>query len=243
MLGCGKITNLLKLPFRLKILIVDSTHSYSFSHCRRSPLCWKFSCLPHTYSYSKILQLPFTLFSQTVCLSHGTECIGHARQPIRESQEWICLHLHNTAITRTGEHIQLAPILYGFWGVNSENVATYWLTQEGTTGWWNYSKSPIEPQSTSQASNILTSLLFGISTLAGQSFNETSSTALPHQLPFAFSMGVHFTSVKKNHFFCFHLNSPQHKMNDYNISFSLSLLSNTEPALSLQSVCQKTYHN
>lgn len=193
-----------------------------FSHCKRSSLCLKFSCLPHTYSYSKIPQLPSTLFSQTVCLSHGTECIGHARRPIRESQEWICLHLHNTGITRAGEHIQLPPILHGFWGVNSENAATYWLTQEGTTGWWNYSKSPIKPQSTSQASDILTPLLFSISTHAGQSFNETSScTALPHQLPFAFSMGVYFTSVKKNLFFRLHLNSLQHKMNDYNVSFSL----------------------
>lgn len=41
---------------------------------------------------------------------------------------------------------------------------------------------------------------------------------------------------KEPFFFCLHLNSLQHKMNDYNVSFSLSLLSNTEPALNLQSV-------
>lgn len=113
-------------------------------------------------------------------------------------------------VTRAEAHTQLPAYLTWLlrsklWLSGSYNVyfATYWLTQEGTTGWWNYSKSPTEPQSTSQASNILTPWLFVISALAGQSFNETwaSCTALPHQRPFAFGMGVHFTPVKKNHFF------------------------------------------
>lgn len=136
------------------------------------------------------------------------------------------------------------PIWYGFWGANSgsqaHKVCTVLPTDSPRKGLLagEIIQSPTEPQSTSQASNILTPWLFVISALAGQSFNETwaSCIALPHRRPFAFWMGVHFCE-KEPFFFCLHLNSL--KMNDYNISFSLPLLSNTESTLNLRSLYAK----
>lgn len=137
------------------------------------------------------------------------------------------------------------PIWYGFWGANSGSQAHKVCTVLPTDS----------PRKGLLAGEIIQSLQLNLRAQArppislhhdySSSLHLLDNLSMKREHPaLPYLTDVHllfewvYTSVKKNlFFFCLHLNSL--KMNDYNISFSLPLLNNTESTLNLRSLYAK----
>lgn len=183
-----------------------------------------------------------------MCLSHGTECIDHARWPIRESQEWTCFHLHNTAGYKSrGTHpaahlfdmaseeqtLALRLTQCGLCFLLTHPGRDYWLVKLFKVSNWTSEHKP----SLQYPYTVTISHLYTCWTVFQQNVSILHCLTSPTSICFLNGCTLYFW--EKEPFFCLHLNSLQHKMNDYNISFSLPLLSNTESTLNLRSLHAK----
>lgn len=154
---------------------------------------------------------------------------------------------YNTGTTRAEDHIQLPgdspwPLRSWLSCLQNEHSATFYLTHKEKlrVAGEIYPKSPVKTQTTNQAPTVLTPLLFIIFTLAGQAFKDMwgSLPCLTSPTSICFLNGFVSLPLWKRTMFYLYLNILQHKMNDYNISCLLSLLSNTEFNLR-----PRAYHN